>query len=216
MTLGFFGMAKQAGFTLVELLVALVLLSFLFLLLIGGLQFGTKIWSEREPAFSHTSQALAVQDLLRRLLSEARPVMVQTDKTKPQQAFFVGTQNSVRFVAPMLRHLGMGGFYEVALHLAKGDSDQSGNLEMSWRVFPQGADEQRVVLLDNVSRIEFAFFGPPRPNEAPRWSTEWRDKQYLPDLVRVHLEPEQLDLVVAPVVEFMGMINLDAGAQEFF
>ena len=204
--------ARNAGFTLIELLVALVLLSLMFVLLIGGLQFGTRVWSGKEQARAHTSQALAVQDLLRRLLSEARPVMIQTDKTKPQQVFFVGTKHSIRFVAPMLQHLGMGGFYEVALYITKGD--QAGNLEMSWRVFPQAGNEQRVVLLNDVGNLEFGFFGRPRKHEAAQWSVDWQDKQYLPELIRMHLDHERLDLVVAPVVQSMDLIILDPDAGE--
>jgi general secretion pathway protein J len=206
------GFKTTSGFTLIELLVALVLLSLMFLLLISGLQFGTKIWNEKEEALSHSSRALAVQDVVRRLLSEARPVVVQTDKNTRQQVFFVGTKNSVRFVAPMLHHLGMGGLYEVTLYLKK--SDQTRNLEMSWRVFPQGSSEQQTVLLDNVANLEFDFFGAPRKQEAARWYTDWQEQLYLPELIRVRLGPEQLDFLVAPMVQSMNLIILDPDTGE--
>jgi general secretion pathway protein J len=206
------GFKRSSGFTLIELLVALVLLSLMFLLLISGLQFGTKVWSEKEEAVSHTSQALAVQDVMRRLLSEARPVMVQTDKTTRQQVFFVGTRNSIRFVAPMLHHLGMGGLYEISLYLTKGG--QARKLEMSWRVFPQGSGEQHAVLLNNVANLEFDFFGAPRPQEAARWYADWQEQLYLPQLIRVHLDPDQLDFVVAPMVQSMNLIILDPDTAE--
>ena len=205
------GLDRISGFTLIELLVALALLSLMFLLLVSGLQFLTKVWNEKEEALSHTSQALAVQDVMRRLLSEARPVMVQMDKTTRQQVFFVGNKNSIRFVAPMLHHLGMGGLYEVGLYFTKGD--QASNLEMSWRIFPQGSDEQRVVLLNNVANLEFDFFGAPRRQEAPRWYREWREQLYLPELIRVRLNPDQLDFVVAPMVQSMNLIILDPDTQ---
>jgi general secretion pathway protein J len=198
---------RISGFTLIELLAALVLLSLMFMLLMSGLQFAMKVWNEREVARSHTSQALAVQDMMRRLLSEARPVMVQVDKSPRQQVLFVGTKNSIRFVAPMLRHLGMGGLYEVTLYLAK--ADQSRNLEMSWRVFPQGSDEQRVVLLSDVADLEFVFFGAPRREEIGRWYRDWREQLVLPELIRVRLDPDRIDFVVAPMVQSMNLIIIE-------
>lgn len=204
---------RISGFTLVEVLVALVLLSLMFLLLISGLQFGTKVWNEKEDMLSRRSQSSAVQDVVRRLLSETRPVMFQTDKTTRQQVFFVGSKKSVRFVAPMLHHLGMGGLYEVALYLTKGD--QTHRLEMSWRVFPQGSGEQRVVLLDNVANLEFAFFGAPRRQNAVRWYADWREQLSLPELIHVHLDldPDQLDFRVALMVQSMKLITLDPDGQ---
>ena len=149
------------GFTLLELLVAVLLLSLIFLLLTSGLQFGTKIWGAGQEKPGNISGVVTVQQLLRRVFSEALLVMIEATPTERRHVFFVGTENSVRLIAPMPGRFGVGGLYEIAIYLT--DGGEGGNrLEMSWRLFRQaehssGAplNEGRTVLIDNVARILF-------------------------------------------------------------
>lgn len=148
--------ASSLGFTLIELLVALVLLALMFVLLTSGLRFGTKIWTEKDGELSEASQVLLVENLLRRLLSEAQPVFDQPNKKTPLQVKFFGTKDSVRFVAPMLDQLGVGGFYEVTIKFSRATRNR---VEMFWRMFRQAGKEQRTILLQGDVSLEFSFFG---------------------------------------------------------
>src|ERR1700730_7169060 len=89
--------ARSAGFTLIELMVALILLSLVFLLITSSLQFGTNVWSAREEE-SDSSEVLTAQDFLRRVLSETRPVMIEADSSHARHVVFAGNENSIRFV----------------------------------------------------------------------------------------------------------------------
>lgn len=200
---------RTPGFTLLELLVALLLLSLIFLLLTSGLQFGTKIWNSGEEP-GNISEVVTVQQLLRRVLSEARPLMLESTPTVSRHIFFVGTENSVRFIAPMPGHLGVGGLYEVAIYLT--DGGETGNrLEMSWRLFGQATgsagapEERRTVLVDKVANIQFAYFGYRGQQEPARWYNDWQGLQLLPIEIRMHVTFSEgssvwPDLVVATMV----------------
>jgi general secretion pathway protein J len=198
------------GFTLLELLVGLFVLSILFLLLTNSLQLGVAAWSTREEESMSASDSSAVQNLLRTLLSEASPVM--TTK-KMHRVFFVGMEHSIRFVAPIPRHLGIGGLYEV--NLAK---DGSGDrIEMYWRLLRDEASsgvtmgERRVTLVPDVSQVRFAYFGRGPKDKSAKWHNEWQDLWYLPELIRMsvsfressHIWP---DLVAAPVAQTLQPI----------
>jgi prepilin-type N-terminal cleavage/methylation domain-containing protein len=200
---------RSAGFTLIELMVALILLSLVFLMLTSSLQFGTKVWSTRE---SDSSEILTAQDLLRRILSETRPVMIEADRSHARHVFFVGNENSIRFVASMPGHLGIGGFYEVLIYLTEGDP---GRVEMSWRLFraaeaSSGLQYQHVALISRANQIQFAYFGSRGENESARWYNDWQDLDHLPGLIRMrvtftdgdHVWP---DLVVAPMVRSLDL-----------
>lgn len=205
---------RSAGFTLIELLVALILLSFVFLLLTSGLQFGTKIWSAREEKTGDTSEVLAVQDILRGVLSEIRPIMIEADQTTSRHVFFVGSEDAIRFAGSIPGHFGVGGIYEVGVYLAQGDNGIN-RIELSWRLFrPATASsepamqEQRVVLVDNVSEVQFSYFGYLGQNQPAQWYDEWQNLQYLPQLIRMHVSLSQgdqtwPDLVVAPMARSM-------------
>jgi general secretion pathway protein J len=202
----------SSGFTLIELLVALVVLSLVFLLLFSALQFGTKVWSSSEGEAANTEQVLVVQGLLRRMLSESRPVIVEPEGTTAAHVLFIGTRTSLQFVAPMPTHLGTGGFYEIALHIDKGD--QSGRrLVMTWKLFRQprvslNQVEKQRVLMEGITDLEFAYFGR-HGQEATQWYSDWQDPRSLPDLIRVRLvqgTEAWPDLIVSPMVRSVDLI----------
>ena len=122
---------RSAGFTLIELLVALILLSLVFLILASALRLGAKVWNVGGVDQPDRSEVLAAQHLLRRVLSEARPIIIQAGQNRPRRVFFTGDDHSIRFVTSLPAHLGLGGLYEVAIYMAKDPN----RVEMSWRLF---------------------------------------------------------------------------------
>jgi general secretion pathway protein J len=203
---------RSAGFTLIELIVALILLSLIFLLLASGLQFGTDAWNSRQDAPSDSSEILIAQNLVRRILSEVRPVMIQANSANPRHVFFFGHRNSIRFVASLPKHLGVGGFYEVSIYQT---GSPHGRVNMSWRLFransaiaTQGRD---VALIAGVNELQFSYFGSPGRDGSARWYDNWELLDHLPDLIRMRValsDPDRSwpDLVVAPMVRSMSLV----------
>jgi hypothetical protein len=156
------------------------------------------------------------------VLSEARPFMIEAAPTVRRHVYFIGNQNSVRFIAPVPEHLGVGGLYEVALSLTD-DGGSDNRLEMSWRLFRETSsgpqpEGRQIALLDKVAQIQFAYFGHRSPTDPAQWYNDWQDVQSLPDLIRMHVAlsaGEQVwpDLIVATKVQSLNVIidpeNLD-------
>jgi general secretion pathway protein J len=130
-------------------------------------------------------------------------------------SFFAGNENSIRFVTSIPGHLGIGGFYEVAIYLAEGEPGN--RVELSWRLFRAAEassgpaiEEQHVVLISRVNQIQFAYFGYRVKNELARWYNDWQNMEKLPDLIRVrvtfsgsnHIWP---DLIAAPMVQSLNL-----------
>jgi general secretion pathway protein J len=205
----------KSGFTLIELMVAFILLSLIFLLLTSGLGLGTKIWEVKKGS-SDTSEVLPVQNFLRRMLGEVRPVVVEASPFA-RHVFFAGKENSVRFIAPMPGNLGTGGFFEVAVYLTEGDQF-GGQVEMSWHLFRRQdglskpvSDQHREILINGVTEIQFAYFGYRKTNEPARWYSDWQDLQALPDLIRMRVKFSDSDrnwpeLIAAPIVRSVNLI----------
>jgi general secretion pathway protein J len=206
---------RNTGFTLIELLAALVLLGLIFLLLTSGLQFGTNVWSGREKEVSATAEVLTAQNFLRRLLSEARPVMIEADVSHIRHVYFIGDGTSVRFVTSMPSHLGIGGMYEALLYQV--ESENGNRVEIAWRVFRSTntafvptEEDRHAVLVTGVKQLEFAYYGRLK-SEPAQWHSEWRDLDHLPDLIRMrvtfnddkHTWP---DLLVAPPIRSLTPI----------
>jgi general secretion pathway protein J len=213
--------AQSPGYTLIELMVALAILSLVFLLLTSGFQLGSKFSLVREERVTDSADVISVQELLRRLLSQARPITVNNDDAQKRDGIlFVGNDNSMRFVAPLPRHLGVGGLYEVAIYLT--DDEHSGRpgkrLMMSWRLF-QGTRsssptlKRQTVLLSGVKEIRCSYFG--FHIKKPRaWYNDWEGLWLLPEVVRIRLSFSQNDLIwpeliVAPAVNSLEAKKVD-------
>jgi general secretion pathway protein J len=201
--------ASCRGFSLIELLVALVLLSLMFALLTSSLGFGTKLWSDHEQDSAQASHVMIVEGLLRRLLSEARPVAESATKDAPWHVKFSGHKKSIKFTAPMLERFATGGFYEINIRTTQGNISAD-KIEMSWSLPKQLGKKMNAVLFEGNASLEFAFFGSQKVGEPPRWHADWSYQRTLPELVLVRLTlggRRWPDLLVAPKVQSINLIQ---------
>jgi len=197
---------RPTGFTLIELVVAITLMGLVLVALYSGLQLGLNSSESGEQRAETINRLRSVQEFLRRQLAQSMTVY-QINDQQQQIAVFAGRPDRIEFVAPMLTHLGQGGLYRVRVET--GD----GRLKLRWRIYvrddPEAGEERETVLLDKVSTVEWAYFGPEpddesgqKPQNPPRWRSEWSNGKRRPLLVRLNLnldgEPWP-DLVVALV-----------------
>jgi len=194
-----YGMHRQVGFTLLELLVAITLMSLVLVLLYSGLRLGLNGWDSGEQRAEAASRLRLVQEFLRRQLAQSMTVY-RINERQEREVVFGGQSSGVEFVAPMLTQLGQGGLYRIRIEA--GDNQ----LRLRWRPYlphdPAAGEERETVLLDAVSGVEWAYFGPERDDDTspPRWRSDWSSSQRRPLLARLNLswrgEPWP-DLVVA-------------------
>lgn len=180
------------GFTLVEVLVALSLISLILALLFGGLRMGSRSWDAREARSAELGEVRVVQGLLRRLLERAAPVALTGHLTR--EVLFEGESGGMRFVSVMPPHMGVGGYYEIELEL---ESHVSGNRLVMRRMLlhddlreeddPAVAGE--VVLAEEVREAEFGYFGAARSGTRSRWRANWDADKRLPEMVRIRVTP---------------------------
>jgi len=187
-----------AGFTLVELLVALMLFGLIAVVLFGGLTFGTRAWEAGNALADRMAEVEAVQALLRRQLARsllAGGAPTGTDEPSPA---FTGEADRVGFLAPAPPQIGVGGIYLFELTIEEGP--EAGQLILAWRLPrdkeppPDGqpsAASGRRVLLENVESLKFSYFGSLRPGEPADWQQVWEGQPGPPRLVAV-------DLIFAP------------------
>ena len=86
-----------AGFTLVELLVAITILGMLAALVFGGFRFGNRAWERAQTHVDHTSEIQLVQSFLRRRLGAAAPVWKRAER-RDQSLEFDGQGSRLSFV----------------------------------------------------------------------------------------------------------------------
>lgn len=194
------GNRPQTGFTLLELLVAITLMGLVLVVVYGGLRLGLSGWDTGERRAEATQQLRLVQEFLRRQLVQSMTVY-QFDDQQNRTVVFTGQADGIEFVTPMLARLGQAGLYRVRIEAV------DGRLWIRWRPYlpddPAAGEERERVLLEEVSAVEWAYFGLEQIDDPqPRWSNVWTNPQSRPLLVRLNLklqdEPSP-DLVVALV-----------------
>ena len=201
----------DAGFTLLELLVAITLLGLIVTLLFGGLRFGTRAWEAADERIDQSSELQVVQSFMRRRLGQAYPLDVSQPAAERRIAF-AGTPEGVTFATMLPAHLGLGGFYWLSFYSDEGSDGK--RLVASWRLFQPGTDEVAdagaagiTVLAERISGVEFSYFGPSDPGRPAEWQDRWEGVGSLPALVRIGVSFAESDrrswpdLVVAPMLD---------------
>jgi general secretion pathway protein J len=193
-----------AGFTLVELLVALTLFALLSVLLFGGLRFGTRATAAGTARLEAAGELAAATGFLRAQLADAQP-LTKEDPGGSKSVAFEGEAESMEFATLPPAHLAAGGWY--ALHLAPERAGGSLALKLTWRLVRTEQWGEPVApplpstLIDHLARIECSYFGVGAEGEAPKWHDSWHGASSLPLLVRVRLTfadgSHAPDLVVA-------------------
>lgn len=164
------------GFTLVEMLVALTLLALVAAMLLGSLRFGARSWDGAATRTEERDETEAAQSLLRTLLSEA-----STPGGGAAPLALAGDARSLTFVAPWARGPGGGGLHRFALRL-EGDA-----LVFAWASERGASPVGERTLLDGVSAVRIAYFGPPAEAAPPLWLDRWEDRGRPPRLVRIEV-----------------------------
>jgi general secretion pathway protein J len=198
----------QAGFTLVEALVAVTLLGLLSIALTRGLRFGVDAWARGSAHSDQLSRTTVVQGLLRRVMGEAYPYFLFN-----RHVDFEGTSESLAFLASAPVVLGASGRSRFRLSIAKHDG--LSDLVMTSQAELAAADApaaiEKKTLLAGTAFIEFAYFGKWRSEANAQWHDRWTGQSALPQLVRIQVRFPEGDTRLWPDLVIAPRITVDIG-----
>ena len=196
---------RSSGFTLIEVLLATVLLA-------AGLALGfatvraAGASAQRGEAIAERNERIrAVSEFLRRRIGGMQGLVFELDPQSGESRRFAGEAESMRFVADLPDYLGRGGPHLHALGVAR-DGDGFA-LQVDFRMVLAGEtiEGSRArppePLADGLRSVEFAYRGPGKDGKPAPWLYEWEHPEALPAQVRVRIVDAQgawPDLVVAP------------------
>ena len=174
---------REAGFTLLELLVSMTLLSLLLVALSGGVHFAGRAWQMQEDRIGRQGDIQAVQNALRQMLASGQS--------------FDGGAESLRFVGKLPSALARGGLFDMELY-------RSGNrLLLSWRPHFKGVStglpHDEASLLDGVTGLDLSYY-----LGAQGWRHLTNDKSKPVDIIAMKLlltnGREWPPLAIAPAI----------------
>lgn len=178
---------SQAGFTLLELLVAVAILAFLTTILFGGLRLASRQLERRSSGLEQSSRLALVQNFLRVELGDARPLTQDDSPGAPVD--FIGHAASVDFIGVAPESAVAGGLQDFSVGFVRAHGSAAGELRLNAR-FIRGAEAagaHETLLLDGLENATFAYFGIAGQEDTPSWHNTWEGESYLPSLMRLSL-----------------------------
>jgi general secretion pathway protein J len=207
----------DAGFTMVEMVVALALLGGMLVLLYSGLAFGLRGWDAADANGRRTADRRIAENFLRRELGELFPM-----RWKDPMALkfaFEGKKDSLRFVSVRPAGISATGLALVGIALEQDPAKRTNNVVM--RRAPPG-DEQKdfsplangeaSILFDNVDSVAFDYYGSENDFTDPAWVDDWTFEGRMPQLIRMRIRGA--DGAMLPEMTVNLMLGEEAGCLE--
>lgn len=213
---------RLAGFSLLELLIAITILGFILTLLFSAFRLSQQSWDSAERRMDRNNQTLAGRAFLENLLTQAYPL--RWKKAPTLKFAFAGDAEHLNLVAELPPFLG-GGLQQAFLEIAPDESEPE-KYRLLFRHAPlrqdapdfdaEGLSEGRTII-DKANKISFFYYGrdpanPSPPPDAPaQWYPEWRDARHMPLLLRIQIdsEPPWPDIYAAPAISQEGGCRWD-------
>jgi general secretion pathway protein J len=183
----------DSGFTILELLVALVLAAMLMAAVPGAIRLATLSLNQAE-TLTNDAADRAVMEFVTERLTEALTLYERGIDGRLKVAF-TGEAQVLGFVAPATmdpRSEVPAGIFLMQLALVRTDGEP-GRIMLRWQPFgpssvkPSDEARQERVLLGNVAGLSFRYFGAPTAREAPTWSDVWTGVETIPELIEIEV-----------------------------
>ncbi|MFK7955836.1 MAG: prepilin-type N-terminal cleavage/methylation domain-containing protein [Lysobacterales bacterium] len=207
---------RQAGFTLIELLMAITLMAMVMTLAYQGLRAGTRAVTSGEDLVDRTNRLRIVQQFVRNQVSRMLPLALKSEEDDEDTlgvVLFEGSDDTMRFVAPMPGYLSRGGPHEQVLALRRGPRGQE--LLFAFRLlgsFEDGdaledGEIEPTILLEGIERGRFEYLTVDEEGEPTQWLDEWEDVATTPLLVRLDFEMTNGSRLSWPTLEIAPLLD---------
>ncbi len=200
----------QAGFSLIEMLVGLALISISLALLPGSIRLGMQAWSSRGE-IEHVTALTMVADAIEQRIAQSIP-LVERSRDGGLRLYFSGTENSVEFVGPAQSGpLGPGLFRQRIGH--RSADARSGAISIETALHMPGkpawgdaSDASEMILGGPETSLRYRYYGAERRLGQPAWHSAWKRLDAMPTLVEITIAVNTASgvhrrrSVVAPII----------------
>ncbi len=181
------GARAARGFTLIEVVLATLLLAFGIAIAFASVRTAQNAVS-RSDAASHRSEHLrAVQGFLRHQFYAAQPLVMRRDPLTNQLTFFDGDRKQVQFVAPMPGYLSRGGPYVQTLRIDGQRLIFSYAMLVDDKPLADDAKQPPEVLLEGVADAHFQYRSLGPDGKIADWTDQWHRFNEMPLELRLVL-----------------------------
>ncbi len=183
-------MNRQRGFTLLEVMIALFILSMIMVATISALRGFGNTKATITQVTNRLDEVRVVSGFLRNSLGSAMPVSVGEtraptfDRPKPSATYFQGSASEMVWVAPLVAGADLGGAFVMQLYY----TDQ--RVEFRWYPYrpsaekPNWTEVEPRILLEDVEAFTIGYLG----DYGGEWLAEWSESSANPVALRLNIK----------------------------
>jgi general secretion pathway protein J len=205
---------SQSGFTLLEIIVVMTMLSLIMVMVYESIQISRKISEKGMKRIDATNEVRVVQELIRRQVSRILPMAFKEEDGT--FVIFEGGTDRIMYVSPMPGYLGNGGPHVQLIEIvnAKGGkilqfSHWLLNDSLEQDAF-ENSEQEPVVLLENIQSAEFSFVKLNEEGELGEWESDWEEMENTPLMIRLDVEMGKGALMPWPTMQVALMLDATA------
>ncbi len=210
------GSARDAGFTLIEVLLATVLLAAALALAFATLRAATATAQRGEAIAQRSERMRAVELFLRRRIGGTRPVGFGMDEANGVPLRFIGEPDRLRFVADLPDYLGRGGPYLHDLTVVDGENGRQLRIAFSMVVagetFEESDPRPPELLAEQLQSARFRYRTLTNEGQLGEWLDRWESVDRLPLQVEVTLQDLE-GRQWPPMIVYLPLAGSAIGAQ---
>jgi general secretion pathway protein J len=180
------------GFTLIEVLIAMTLLGVMVVLLFSSLRIAAESWNAGENKMVQVNQKAVVYQFFKRHLTTIRPLpALNIDQNNPEAVqVFQGYLQSLRFAAALPASSARKGLQVFTIALNPENASVLIVSLVPYRLTEADQNQppdRPEVLLEDVAKLQFAYFGKTEDVAESQWREEWTLADRLPSLIKVSI-----------------------------
>jgi len=194
---------RNAGFTLLELIISITLVAIIVLIVAGAASLGYRSFSTGERKLNAIERLRASLIIIDAQIQSGVPLTLEDGGVK--QYYFVGEQDSLKFST---NHSIWGGQRGYVIVNYRVEADNQGKRTLFASEYKIGMENQKETkLLEGFNEITFDYFRQDVTEEEGEWVTQWVDEEMMPTKIRLNLARGSTSLAYIMPVRVGGAIG---------
>lgn len=179
------------GFTLIEVLIAMTLLSIMVVLLFSSLKICADSWEKGESKITEVNEVAVVYGFFQHHLAVAKPLWDDFSTPETRTFAFQGQARSLQFVSTFPASAGRSGMQLFTMEFIEEGDERYIKITLT-PFFPSAEGEEwkkeEVTLIKHVSEFSLAYFDIADGTNEGAWVEDWLERENLPRLVKIDIK----------------------------
>lgn len=201
----------QRGFTLLELMISIALISIIVVIIFGAMRLGFRSVDAGEKKVESLERVRASLNIIDSQIQSGIPLTYNKDGTKKN--YFIGEKEYLQLSTNYSIWGGQRGYVVVAYRI---EPDSHGKQALYASENTIGIENgKETKLLDSLDKLYFEYFYKGPTDEKGNWIEQWTDESNIPEKIRLHLIDGENEISMIIPIRANNLQTSSSGALVF-